>query len=272
MTPSSPITVLVVNDQAAARASLRQCLAAAREIEVVGEADCGEAALERCDQLRPAVVLMSVILPGLDGLTVTQMIARRYPNTRVLVVAGFQDDSLIPIALRAGAAGYLDRGAAPAEVVEAVRAAAVGLSILSVRAAEAMARQCEPVSGGADQTGGRSAHERDLEAFYALTHRERQVLRLVLLGYTSAEIGSRLFISPRTAEKHRANMMNKLGVRNQYDLTRLAYRVGALPAEDESFVSPPREKTGKLLAFQAQEGQRPAGFDSAPDKRLSARA
>lgn len=246
---TTPITVLIVDDQTVIRERLQQQLIRAQGIVVVGEADSGEAALAYCDELQPDVVLMDVVMPGLDGFTITQIIRRKYPDTHVLIVADFEEMALIPIALRAGASGYLDRSASPAEMIEAIRATAVGLSILSPQAAAVFLRQQDSsaahdsghcsVTPGTHQTraashrAARDPHASEIERYCSLTHRERQVLSFVLQGFTSAEIGTRLFISPRTVEKHRANMMGKLRVRNQYELTRLAYNIGVMPVGDE---------------------------------------
>lgn len=236
MSSFTRITVLIVNPHGAMRHQLRQQLSMADEIKVVGEADCGEAALELCDYLQPDVVLMDIIMPGLDGMTITQILRSRFPNTQVLLISGNTDGKLIPIALRAGAIGYLRQDVAAEELIQAVRAVATGLPTLSAEALEWLIQA--PVSAGTRPhapavESAPDAADHALDLYFSLTHRERQVLNLVLLGYTSAEIGTLLYISPRTAEKHRANMMSKLDVRNQYELARLAYHIGVMPATDE---------------------------------------
>lgn len=226
MNATFPIKLLIVNDQVLTRESLSKRLAASTELHIVGEADCGESALDLCAQLRPDIVLMGVALPGLDGLTVTQMIRLRFLSIRVLILTNQRDKLLVQIALHAGASGYLYEDIDADELIEAIRATAAGLSVFSPPAvaalahqtdnAEALRQQVETDTDAASTTALQTSDAdgiRDL--FCSLTYRERQVLNLVLMGYTSAEIGSRLFISPRTAEKHRANMMNKLGARNQ---------------------------------------------------------
>ena len=243
MPASNPITVLVVNPRVAIRHHLRQQMAQTDEIKMVGEADCGEAALELCDFLNPDVVLMDVVMPGLDGMTITQILRSRFPATRVLIVSSTDDGALIPIALRAGATGYLHHDVNTDELIQAIRAAASGLSALSAEALEWLIHA--PVSTGtrahtSSPDTGNAASVHALDLYFSLTHRERQVLNLVLSGYTSAEIGGMLYISPRTAEKHRANMMNKLEVRNQYELARLAYHIGVMPVGDEDVTHHPQ--------------------------------
>lgn len=287
MNPQTTIKVLIVDGQATTRDSLRQHLTAVEDIEVVGEADCGETALEHCEQLRPDIVLMDVVMPGLDGLTVTQLMTSRFPDTRVLIVTALQQDALIPIALRAGATGYLDKTTSQSELIEAIRAAAIGLSILSAQAVEMFLRQQDGDAAAlprphhtarADMalTAGQPAirlEDNEIDLYYSLTYRERQVLRLVLLGYTSAEIGTRLYISPRTAEKHRANMMSKLNVRNQYELTRLAYRMGVMPAEeDDTQAAALDEQQLSLLSFKVRERRNATHNYEYEQGELSARA
>lgn len=259
---SNMINVLVIDPQPVVRVSLKQQVCVAGDMQVVGEADSGASGLALCEQLAPNVVLMDIVMPGLDGLTVTQIISDRYPAVRVLIITRLQDDTLIPIALRAGAAGYLGKDVSGPELLEAIRAAAAGLSILSARAVQTILRQPErelTVQAADAAYTNVKAEPPKIDLYYSLTYRERQVLRLVLLGYTSAEIGSQLFISPRTAEKHRANMMSKLGVRNQYDLTRLAYRMGVMPLdEDETLLAAASEELG-LLAFKVNKRKETPG-------------
>jgi DNA-binding NarL/FixJ family response regulator len=270
---SKMINVLIVDPQPLVRASLKQQVSAAGDMQVVGEADSGASGLVLCEQLTPDVVVMDILMPGLDGLTVTQIISDRCPAVRVLIVTGLQDDTLIPIALRAGAAGYLGKDVSSPELLEAIRAAAAGLSILSARAVQTILRQPErdlnAQAAHAAHTQG-MAEPPEIDLYYSLTYRERQVLRLVLLGYTSAEVGSQLFISPRTAEKHRANMMSKLSVRNQYDLTRLAYRMGVMPLdENETLLAVASEEPG-LLAFKVSK--RKESYRPVAGKKISAEA
>lgn len=238
MTTSDKIKVLVVQPEADVRDYLSHHLRLCSDLVVIGQVDCGEAALDICEHQVVDVVIMDVVLPGLDGLTVTQLLRARFPGIRVLIFTDVNESELIAVALRAGVSGYLHRGIGDQMLIEAVRATGRGLCILTEQnISHLLHRQTDKACQTPDGdpaitwvTGEIPDYELDL--YCSLTHRERQILRFVLLGYTSAEIGQKLYISPRTVEKHRANMMNKLGVRNQHELARMAYRMGVMPLED----------------------------------------
>jgi DNA-binding NarL/FixJ family response regulator len=213
---SKPIRVLVVDDHAVVRSGLRLVLDAAEGLETVGEAGSAEDGIRAARELEPDVVLMDVVMPGMSGLEATPPLLLASPASKVLVLSMQDDPRYVREAFAAGAAGYILKEAADADVVEAVREVAGGGRYvhptlgarLAVAEAEATARaEADPLS-----------------------EREREVLRLLALGHTNQEIAKMLFISVRTAETHRAHIMQKLRLATRADLVRYAISQGLLEA------------------------------------------
>lgn len=186
------IRVLVVDDHALHRDGTRQILQQQPDLEVVGEAESGEAALALVNQVHPAVVLMDIRLPRMNGIEATRRIRQQHPDIHVLIVTAYDDDEYVRGALEAGAAGYLSKAAPGREVVEAVRAVAAGTIVL------------QPGLLGR-LLAGRTAADR-------LTDRELAVLQLLAEGLHNKQIATRLGISTRTVERHCDNIYTKLGV------------------------------------------------------------
>ena len=214
---ASAITVLLAHSEALARGALRALLAQQRDIRVTDEAADGEAAVALAGRSRPDLVLMDLRLPGLDGVAATRRI-RADPalaGTRVLVLsASGRDDELFG-ALRAGAGGFLLADTEPGELVRAIRVVARGEALLSPRVTrrliEEFAAQPDP-------------HRPVPALFEELTAREREVMTLVAMGLTNAEIAEHLVVSPATAKTHVSRAMTKLGARDRAQLVALAYR------------------------------------------------
>ena len=216
MTPNPPATirVLVVDDHAVVRAGLRRVLDAEPDIETVGEAPNAERAVYEAIETRPDVVLMDVVMPGKSGIEATPSILQAVPTARVLVLSMQDDPRYVREAFDAGARGYVMKEAADAEVVAAVRAVADG------------ERYLHPALGArlvAAESEERRRAEED-----PLSDREREVLRLLALGHTNQEIARSLYISVRTAETHRAHIMQKLRLATRADLVRYALDRGLL--------------------------------------------
>ncbi|MBI3974290.1 MAG: response regulator transcription factor [Chloroflexi bacterium] len=214
-----PTTILLADDHPIVRHGLRVVLDAEADLHVVGEAADGLEAVALVERLKPAVLIVDLLLPGLGGLEVTAQTCRRSPRTRIMVLSMYDDQPHVLEALQCGAVGYVLKGASAAEVVDAVRATAAGhryLSpLLSERAADAYAEQPKAVLP---------------DRYSCLTPRERQVLHLVAEGRTSSQIAERLVISRRTVEMYRAHLLRKLGARSQADIIRFAIQLGLLPA------------------------------------------
>ncbi|WP_136587787.1 response regulator [Microbacterium hydrothermale] len=214
--------VLVVDDQALIRSAVRDLLDAADGIEVVGEAVDGEEAVALAASLRPDVVVCDIRMPRMDGIEATRLICDdpALAETRVLVLTTFEEDDYVVAALRAGASGFIGKGAEPDEIVQAVLAVDEGGALLSPAATRAMieryVRRTEP------------AAPRDAPALAVLTEREREVLQHVARGRSNDEIAAALFISPHTAKTHVKNTMLKLGAHDRAQLVIAAYESGLL--------------------------------------------
>jgi DNA-binding NarL/FixJ family response regulator len=195
------IRVLLVEDHTIVRQGVIALLSTAEDIEIVGEAGDGRTGIDEARRLRPDVVVCDLALPGLSGLEVIKRLTSEEPAPKVIVLSMYHDDVWVQRALEAGAAGYLLKGVGVKDLVKVIRKVAGGERHLSPGAA-------------------RSA-END-----PLSEREREVLTLLAEGHTSKEIGSILGISRRTAEHHRARLMQKLSIHDVPGLTRYAIRCG----------------------------------------------
>lgn len=212
------IKVLVVDDQAVVRDGLRVILDAAEDLQVVGAAEDGEAAVALTDRRRPDVVLMDVRMPRMDGIEATRRILDAgLPAPKVLVLSTFGEDEYVYGALHAGASGFLLKDAQPAQIRDAVRAVAGGDRLLAPeltrRLIEEFVRRRPPASG----TPGELAE---------LTERELEVARLVAHGLSNGEIADRLVVSPGTVKTHVAHVLQKTGLRDRIQLVVLAYESG----------------------------------------------
>jgi len=210
------IRVLVVDDHAVVRSGLRRVLDAEDDIETVGEAENAERAVFEAMEHRPDVVLMDVTMPGQSGIEALPALLQSVPDTRVLMLSMQDDPGYVRAAFEAGASGYVLKEAADSEVVAAVRAVASG-------------EQYVHPSLGARLVAAEADERRRAEAD-PLSDREREVLRLLALGHTNQEIASMLYISVRTAETHRAHIMQKLRLSSRAELVRHALEEGLLEA------------------------------------------
>jgi DNA-binding NarL/FixJ family response regulator len=212
----SPLRVVIADDQPMMRAGFKAVLEATGSIEVVAEAATGEEAVAAATRHAPDVVLMDIRMPGMDGIEAT----RRLPRQRVLILTTFGLDEYIIEALRAGASGFLLKDAPTREVVEAVRAVAAGDAVL----APAVTRQL------LDQVGRRlpAAVARTSDGLGALTDREQEVLRMLAVGMSNAEIATALVVSEPTVKTHVSNLLGKLGLRDRVQAVIYAYESGLI--------------------------------------------
>ncbi|MBO0923746.1 response regulator transcription factor [Cellulomonas sp. zg-ZUI199] len=221
------IRVLLVDDQALIRMGFRMLIDSSDDLEVVGEAQDGQSAIEQVTALRPDVVLMDVRMPGVDGIAATERIVAAHPDTRVLVLTTFDLDEYAFAALRAGASGFLLKDAAPAELATAVRTVASGEAVVSARITR---RMLELFAGhlpaGAAAADPEAPHPRLAD----LTPREVEVLREVSDGLSNAEIAERLFLSEATVKTHVGRILAKLGVRDRVQAVVVAYETGLVRA------------------------------------------
>jgi NarL family two-component system response regulator LiaR len=213
---SEPIRVLVVDDHAVVREGLRTFLELQDGIEVAGEAADGNEAVEQAAALLPDVILMDLVMPGLDGLGAMRSIRATAPETRVIVLTSYLDDATLLPALRAGAAGYLLKNAAPQEIARAVRAAAAGEALIDPVVA---ARVVESLAA--------ESHEEPLDR---LTPREQEVLVLIGRGFPNKLIARELGLSEKTVKAHVSRVLAKLEVSDRTQAAVIAVRAGLVDA------------------------------------------
>lgn len=208
------LRLLVVDDQAIVRDGLVTVLSLVPDFEVVGEASDGGQAVRLSAALHPDVILMDLRMPGVDGVEATTQILAEHPATAVLVLTTHADDASILGALRAGARGYLTKDAGRAEVANAIRAVALGQTLLAPAVSDVLVGS---LTGGRP-VGTVSAPASSLplsRRFPALTAREREVLELVGLGLSNSEISERLFVGMTTVKSHINAIFTKLEVRDR---------------------------------------------------------
>jgi DNA-binding NarL/FixJ family response regulator len=199
---------------------LRALLEAEPDLTVAGEAADGLTTVHLVERVKPDVLVVDVMMPALNGLEVTRQVVRRSPDTRVIVLSMYSDESYVMEALKNGAAGYVLKSSTRSDLVQAIREVMAGERYLSA-----------PLSARAVEAYVERAKGTEVGAYDTLTSREREVLQLAAEGHTNAEIAARLSISSRTVETHRSAVMRKLGLRRQTDLIRYALMRGILPPE-----------------------------------------
>jgi DNA-binding NarL/FixJ family response regulator len=210
----APIRVLVADDHTLFRAGIRSLLGTIADIEVVGEAADGREALRLVGACRPDVVLLDIMMPGLNGLDAAARIARKFPDSHVVMLSMNADEDSVLRSLRAGAAGYLVKAADPAQLELAIRAAVRGEKFLSSAISKHVVAACL------------ERLDQELSSLDRLTPRQREVLQLVAEGHTTKEIARQLDISAKTAEAYRGELMKALDIHDVASLTRYAIRTG----------------------------------------------
>jgi DNA-binding NarL/FixJ family response regulator len=211
------IRVLIVDDHAVVRAGLRLLLDAEKDIEVVGEAGDARNAVFEARSTRPDVIVLDVVMPGASGLEVAPQLLHEEPETKIVVLSMQDDPSYVQGAFAAGATGYVLKEALDTELIAAVREVASG------------GRYVNPALGA--RLVAAEMSEQTRAEMNLLSDREREVLRLLALGHTNQEIAKMLYISVRTAETHRAHIMQKLGITTRAELVRYALSARVLSPE-----------------------------------------
>ncbi len=214
------IRIVIADDHPVVRHGLRGVLQGDPEVVVVGEACDGLKATDLVEQLKPDVLIVDLTMPGLNGLEVIHQSARRSPRTRAIVFSMHAAEEYVLQSLRAGAVGYLLKGAPAAEVLAAVREVSAGGGYIS-----------PSLAGIVMEAYSKSQCQETGDPYESLSSREREVFQLVAEGHSNADIARRLFISSRTVETHRASAMHKLGFRSHTDVVRYALRRGILPPD-----------------------------------------
>ncbi len=216
------IRVLLVDDQMLFREGLSILLSVYDDIEVVGEAENGQQAVEQVAKLSPHVILMDVRMPVLDGVAATRQLQEQFPKCRVIMLTTFDDDEYVFEGLRAGAAGYLLKDVPSQKLVEAIRVAAKGESFLQPSVAAKVVAEFTRMAG---QTAVSTSQQPLIEP---LSNRELQILQQIAIGASNREIAGTLFIAEGTVKNHVTNILGKLGVRDRTQAAIRAKDLGLL--------------------------------------------
>jgi len=210
--------ILVADDYPIVRSGLKKVLDAAPDLEVVAEAEDGAEAVEKALAEDIHLVILDVSMPRMTGIQAAAELHRRKPELRIVILSMHDSDQLLFEALKAGASGYVLKSGADTDIVDAVRSAMLGQSFLYPSAVTTLVRDYVDHGGHGD------------EQFDVLTPRELDVLKLIAEAHTNREIAELLFISVKTVERHRQNILGKLGMRDRVELTRYAIRRGLIQA------------------------------------------
>ena len=215
------VTVLLADDHPLIRRGLRNLIATEPGFSVIGEAEDGLQAVQLAESLRPAILIVDLMMPNLNGLEVLRQVSRRSPKTRMIVLSMQSAEPYVVETFRSGAIGYVLKDSAPDELINAIQLALLNVKYLSPKLPE---RLLDIITKPLEQA--------KLDLYETLTDREREVFQMATEGKTAAEIARLLSISPRTVELHRGRMMKKMGFHSQTELVRYAIKRGILRAED----------------------------------------
>jgi two-component system, NarL family, response regulator LiaR len=206
--PSHLIRIMLVDDHMMVRKGLATFLKVYEDMQLAGEAESGEAAIQLCAEVLPDVILMDMVMPGMDGATVTRAIRQQFPHIQVIALTSFKEGDLINRALESGAIGYLLKNVSADELAQAIRSAHSGRASLSPEAAQILVQTAkQPPAPGLD-----------------LTERERGVLSLMIEGLNNTQIAAKLSVSPSTIKSHVSNILSKLGTASRTEAVTLALR------------------------------------------------
>jgi DNA-binding NarL/FixJ family response regulator len=211
-----PVRILIADDHGVMRAGLRAVLEDEPGMQVIGEATNGEEALHLAGELNPDIVLMDIGMPGMGGIEATRRLKSMYPQIKVLVLTVYEDESLVREAIKSGAAGFIIKRAAEEELIVAIQAVERGDIYIHPALTRLLFNNLSPSV---------KSKKSDVDT---LTHRELEIMRFIIRGYTSRQIAEALFISRRTVEGHRASLMSKLDLKNRVELVEFAEKHGLI--------------------------------------------
>jgi NarL family two-component system response regulator LiaR len=211
----SLIRVLLVDDHAVVRSGLSKFLMVNKDMQLAGEASDGSEAIQMAGAYHPDVVLMDLLMPGMDGITATREIHRKFPQIKIIALTSFSEQNMVQGALQAGAIGYLQKNVTAVELASAIRSAYVGRMTLSPEAAQVLAQSVT------------QSHLPGNE----LTQRERDVLRCMVDGLNNGEIAEKLVVSLGTVKFHISNIFQKLGVDSRVEAVKMAIEQKIIPRD-----------------------------------------
>lgn len=210
MNPQNPIRVLIADDHLMVRDGLKVFLSIYKDIDVIGEAEDGQQAVDLCPELKPDVILMDILMPNMDGPTATEVIRRECPTIQVIALTSFAEKEMIQRALQAGAIGYLLKDVHADKLAQAIREAHQGRATIDSAVAKVLVESADQPS----------------KPVYDLTDREREILGLLVEGKTNVEIAEELTLSPGTVRFHVSNILSKLGASNRTEAVSKALQNG----------------------------------------------
>jgi NarL family two-component system response regulator LiaR len=213
ISPSQPIRVMLVDDHTMVRRGLVTFLKVFDDLQLAGEAESGEAAIQLCAEILPDVILMDLVLPAMDGATATRAIRQQFPQVQVIALTSFKEMELIKNALAAGAIGYLLKDVSADELARAIRAAHFGRATLCPEAIQTLVE----------------IENQQPAPAIDLTKREREVLTLMIEGLNNTQIAGRLTVSPSTIKSHVSNILSKLGATSRTEAVTLVLRNRIIP-------------------------------------------
>ena len=210
------IRILIADDHGLMRAGLHAMLEDESDVEVVGEAASGEEVLQLAGEVSPDIVLLDINMPGIDGIETTRRLRISYPQTRVLILTVYAEESLLREAIQAGASGYIIKRAAEEELITAIQAISRGDIYIHPAITRFLLKELNPDTKPKN------------DALHELTPREVEVMGYIIRGFTNRQIAEALYISTRTVEGHRASLFSKLGIKNRVELVEYAEKKGLM--------------------------------------------
>lgn len=212
------IKIIIADDHTIFRQGLRMLLAQEDDMEVVGEAADGIEALELAKKHNPDIILLDIAMPNMDGVQVAGKIKKSLPQIKIIVLTSYSDDQFLYEFLKLGVSGFVLKDSASQELIYSIRKSHEGMVFFDPSVSKKVMEKFTQVSGG----------KSDFVNYGKLSDREKEVLRLVAEGCATKEVAEKLYISPKTVENHRANIMKKLNIRDRTGLTKYALRLGLI--------------------------------------------
>jgi two-component system, NarL family, response regulator NreC len=212
------VNIILADDHNIVRKGLQAILSGESDFHIIGEASDGLETVEKVQQLQPDILVLDIMMGGINGLEVTRQLSKKCPKTGIVILSMHSNEAYVLEALRSGARAYILKDNTTEDLVRAIREVAAGRRYLSA-----------PLSERAIEAYTQKTETSSQDPYDQLTTREREILQLASQGWSNTEIAERLFISPRTVETHRANLMHKLGIRSNAELLQFAMVRGIIP-------------------------------------------